>query len=325
MDILLVRARMGILNEQTKMLKKLLQLGLFEFAPNPQAFSQFLRDDLQRIIPKSIPINALGFQEIIHQLQMNIHRLGTVTTLLLIDHLQQINQSGLLLSRSKHSLLRRYFIQLIEHLQTGRYVGVYLQRVIEQMNTSLQMNSMKKGLCTNQINALLRKEKLISEKEKLVAFLMNLACHGRLNTYLNTNESDGDLPTDIDTNNLQSLLLFLQEQSSLPSQYVNDFIHYLRHFAQLGILDEPKVFHILHRAKDENKLTIPTLQFLFNQMKTINYLHTYPHLNLIEFDQFLHDLVLHSNKNSLSQQMPPLSILRSSHSWSSLVYPRSID
>jgi hypothetical protein len=297
---------MGILNHQAKMLKKLFQLDLFESEPNQQAFSQFIDNDLQRIIPKQIPINALGLKEIIHQLRINIHRLGLVTTLLLIDNLQQINQSGLLLTLNKHPSLKRYLIQLIEHLQTGRYIGVYLQRLVEQMNNSLQINTIKKGLFTNQINTLLQKTKLTSNNEKFISVLINLADHGQLNTYLNTTSQPmstySDIQTDIDTNNLQSLLLLLQEQSSLPSQYVNDFIQYLRHFAQLGILYEPKLFHILsilHKSKDQNKITIETFKLILNQMKTINYLYTYSHLNLIEFDQFLDELILNSKRKIL--------------------------
>ncbi|CAF5125374.1 unnamed protein product, partial [Rotaria sp. Silwood1] len=52
-------ARMGILNQQLKMFKKLFQLDLFENEPNQQAFSLFIDDDVQRIIPKHIPLNDL--------------------------------------------------------------------------------------------------------------------------------------------------------------------------------------------------------------------------------------------------------------------------
>ncbi|CAF4359625.1 unnamed protein product [Adineta steineri] len=96
--------------------------------------------------------------------------------------------------------------------------------------------------------------------------------------------------TDIDRNNLQSLLLFLHEQSSaaslpghLPYQYVLDFIQYLRHFAQLGILYEPKLTYILtnlHKAKDQDKITLETFQNSLEQIKTINYVYAYDHLNL---------------------------------------------
>jgi hypothetical protein len=56
---------MGILNQQTKMLKKLFQLDLFEHQPNQQVFAQFIQDDLQRIIPKQIPLNSLGLFRIV--------------------------------------------------------------------------------------------------------------------------------------------------------------------------------------------------------------------------------------------------------------------
>ncbi|CAF4591519.1 unnamed protein product, partial [Rotaria sp. Silwood2] len=53
-------ARMGKLNQQLKMLKKLFQLDLFQNEPNQQVFAQFIDDDVQRIIPKQIPLNDLG-------------------------------------------------------------------------------------------------------------------------------------------------------------------------------------------------------------------------------------------------------------------------
>jgi len=114
--------------------------------------------------------------------------------------------------------------------------------------------------------------------------------------------------TDIDCNNLQSLLLFLHEQSSvvstpghLPYQYVCDFIQYLRHFAQLGILYEPKLSCILtdlHKAKDQNNITLETFKTVLEQIKAINYVYAYHHLNLIEFDNFLNDMVLDGKRKS---------------------------
>ena len=44
-----------------KMFKKLFRLNLFENEPNQRAFSYFIDNDLQRIIPKQIPLNELGF------------------------------------------------------------------------------------------------------------------------------------------------------------------------------------------------------------------------------------------------------------------------
>jgi len=199
---------MGILNQQTKMFKKLFQLDLFESESNQQAFSLFINDDLQRIIPKQIPLNTLGFlefsineiffclgiKEIIHQLHLNIDRLGIVTTLILIDNLQQIVHSDLLLTINKTPELKRYLIQFIEHIQTGRFIGVYLQRLIEQMNNCIQMNTIKKILFTNQLNSLFQKTKLISKNEniklknsynELISILINLAYQGQLNTYSN--------------------------------------------------------------------------------------------------------------------------------------------
>lgn len=52
---------MGILNQQSRMLKKLFQLDLFEKEPSQHDFLQFIEDDLQRIVPKIIPLNHLGY------------------------------------------------------------------------------------------------------------------------------------------------------------------------------------------------------------------------------------------------------------------------
>jgi hypothetical protein len=106
----------------------------------------------------------------------------------------------------------------------------------------------------------------------------------------------------MDSDNLQSLLLFLHEQSSaasppghLPYEYVCDFIQYLCHFAQSGILYQPKVAYVLtdlHKAKDQNTITIEIFKTALEQIKTINFVYAYHHLNLIEFDNFLNDMVL---------------------------------
>ncbi|CAF3674106.1 unnamed protein product [Adineta steineri] len=305
-------ARMGILNQQSKMFKKLYQLDLFEHEPNQSAFLSFIHNDLQRIIPKRIPLNTLGIKEIIHQLQLNINRLGIATTLILIDNLQQFVHSGLFLILNKLPQLKRYLIQFVEYIQTGRFIGIHLQRLIEQMNSTVQMNTMKKVLLTNHLNSLLQKAKLESKSNELIYILMNLAYQGQLNTCINIDLQQVTIKqqksftfiyeqTDIDRNNLQSLLLFLHEQSSaaslpghLPYQYVLDFIQYLRHFAQLGILYEPKLTYILtnlHKAKDQDKITLETFQNSLEQIKTINYVYAYDHLNLTEFNNFLNDMI----------------------------------
>jgi len=260
-------ASMGILNQQTKIFKKLYQLNLFENEPNQQDFSQFIHKDLQRIIPKQIPLNLLGIKEILHQLYLNIDRLGIVSTLILIDNLQQLIHSGLLLTLNKTPQLKLYLIQFIEYIQTGRFIGIYLQRLIEQMNNSVQMNTIKKVLFTN----------------KQILYLQTLTI------------------IDTQNDNLQSLILFLHEQSSiasppgpLPYRYIYDFIQYLRHFSQLGILYEPKLFNILtnlHKFKDQNNITIQTFKTILDQIKTIDYIYTYNHLNLIEVNHFLNDMI----------------------------------
>ena len=135
---------------------------------------------------------SLGMKEIIHQLQINIDRLGAVTTLILIDNLQQIVHSGLLLTLNKTPQLKRYLMQFVEHIQTGRFIGIHLQRLSEQMNNSVQLNTVKKGLLTNLLNSLLQKTKLLSKNsyDQLISILMNLASKGQLNTYANVIEED---------------------------------------------------------------------------------------------------------------------------------------
>ena len=102
---------------------------------------------------------------------------------------------------------------------------------------------------------------------------------------------------------LQSLLVFLHDQSTsvsslssvTPSQ-VCDFIQHLRHFAQLGLLYQPAVFHVLaelHRAKDRDYLTSEQLTHAREHLQSISYLKAYDHLNLIDLDHFLHSLVVH--------------------------------
>ena len=112
-----------------------------------------------------------GIKEIIHQLQLNISRLGPITTCILIDHIQQLVQSGLLLPLYKVPQIKRCLIQFVEHIQAGRFVGIHLQRLIEQINPT------KKVSFTNQLNILLQNTK------RTISLPMNLACQVQLNTY----------------------------------------------------------------------------------------------------------------------------------------------
>ncbi|CAF3379440.1 unnamed protein product [Rotaria socialis] len=297
-------ARMGILNQQSRMFKKLFQLDLFQHEPSQQAFSQFIDEDLQHIIPKPIPLNNLGrIKEIIHQLQLNIDHLGPITTCILIDNVQQLVQSGLLLTLYKVPQVKRCLIQFVEYIQTGRFVGIHLQRLIEQINP------MKKVSFTNQLNILLQNTKRTTStysSNELISLLMNLACKGQLNTYDHVLTKKHLSTTifeqiDLDDNSLQSIINFLYEQSSLaspmghiPFEYVNNFIQYLRHFAQLGILYEPQVYNILtdlHKSKDQNHITLETFKTMLEHIKNVHYVYAYNHLNLMEFDNFLNDMI----------------------------------
>lgn len=244
-------------------------------------------------------------KEILHQIQLNTDRLGLVTTLILIDNLQQLVHSGLLLNMRKTPQLKRYLIQFIEQIQTSQLNGNRLQRLIEQMNIT------KKNSLSDQLNALLQKTKLLSKTEnreiknsydELVSALMKLAYQGRLNMFNNV-ITQQHVNQEIDTvgDNLQSILNFLYEQSvsavpsgPLPQENIDDFIRYLRHFAQYGILHEPTILNILtdlHRAKDRNSITLEVFKTALEHMKTINYVNAYDHLNLIDLDKFLSDVV----------------------------------
>ena len=125
---------------------------------------------------------------------MNIDRLGPITTLILIDHLQQFVRSGLLLNLNKRPQLKQYLIQFIEHIQTGRLIGLHLYRLVEQMNNSIKNNTIKKALFIKQLNILLKQiyknnenKKLKNHSDELISILMNLAYQGQLNTYTNIN------------------------------------------------------------------------------------------------------------------------------------------
>lgn len=75
-----------------------------------------------------------------------------------------------------------------------------------------------------------------------------------------------------------------------------DFIRYLRHFAQLGLLDQHLVFEILnelHRAKDRDHLNSEQLAHACERLQSINYVKAYDHLNLLDLDHFLYSLIVH--------------------------------
>ena len=275
-------------------------------------------------------MDDVGLKETIHQLQINIDRLGTIPTLLLIDHLQQLNQTGFILTLNRYPQLKRYLTLFIEHVSSGRCVVVYLERLLEQMNNCVEISTMKKGLLTNQINSFLQKEKLTSKNDQQisVSVLLNLAQQGQLAAI--SQETLPAMNFEMDEDNLQSLIVFLQEQSSagvLPSRSVSHFLQYLHHFASLGILYEPNILHlltVLHQCKDRNTITLPTYQLIFNQIQTINYLSTYPSFDLIELDQFLDELVLQGKQTHIHPNELTF-ILRRINPRSIMVYSRSID
>ena len=260
---------MGILNQQTKILKKLFQLDLV---------------DIQYIITKQIPLNYLGIKEILHQLRVNVNRLGLIPTLILINNLQQINQTGAFLILYQLPELKRYLRQFIEHIQTGRCVGVYLQRLVDQMNHFLQIPIVKKVSFTNQLNSYLQQTQF---KDELITNLFNQAYQGKLNS--SSNES---YICSFD-NHLQMILVFLHQQP-----FRNQFIQYLRHYAQLGILNESRLSSILtylHRAKDEDQFPIDQMKIIFNQLKSVDYLYAYSHLNIDRLNQFFTEMLISSN------------------------------
>ncbi|CAF1606650.1 unnamed protein product, partial [Adineta ricciae] len=300
-------AQLGVLNQPSKILIRLCQLDLFENEPNSDAFSNFICNDLQRCVPKKIPLNTLGINEIIHHLQMNKDRLGITTTLILIDNLQQFVHTGILLMLHKLPQFKQYLLQFVHQIQTGRFIGVYLQRLIDQMNHNIRMNSVKKTFLTNQLNSLSQKVMLESKTkenfDKLISASMNAALHGQLNTFVRTvlERSPREYVDMNDNNGLQSLLVFIHEQSStghLPNQYLCDFIQHLRHFAQLGILYTPEIDYILtdlHKAKDHDSITVRSIKTKLDQMKTVSYVYTYDHLDLAELNDFLNQMIVEEN------------------------------
>jgi hypothetical protein len=103
----------------------------------------------------------------------------------------------------------------------------------------------------------------------------------------------------VDNNHLQSLLVFLTEQSTCTSfrAHLSEFIRYLRHFAQLGILYQPPILYILmelHKAKDLCRITLHQLIDVLERFHTINYVDVYHHLNIMNFDRFLQQMIADS-------------------------------
>ncbi|CAF0901018.1 unnamed protein product [Adineta ricciae] len=139
--------------------------------------------------------------------------------------------------------------------------------------------------------------------DKLISASMNAALHGQLNTFVRTvlERSPREYVDMNDNNGLQSLLVFIHEQSStghLPNQYLCDFIQHLRHFAQLGILYTPEIDYILtdlHKAKDHDSITVRSIKTKLDQMKTVSYVYTYDHLDLAELNDFLNQMIVEEN------------------------------
>ena len=263
-----------------------------------------------------------------HQLTMNMNRIGVTTTLILIDSLQRLVHSGVLLTLHKTPALKRYLTQFTEHLQSGRFQGSYLQRVMEQMNASVEMPRVSYA---NPLSALVQASKPRANNaspesrrihQQCISRLLDLARRGLLQTItekevacqlretdasnsyqsrLSSSEIEMNISTAVETTNLQSLLLFLHEQSTvasppghLPHSRVSHFIQYLRHCAQLGILYQPSVLPILadlQKASNRNFITEDMFNAAFEQIQTINYTCVYDHLGLMEFDDFLSRLI----------------------------------
>jgi hypothetical protein len=102
-----------------------------------------------------------------------------------------------------------------------------------------------------------------------------------------------------ETDLLQSLLVFLHEQSAsscVSVSQVCDCIRYLRHFAQLGLLYQHpvlEILHELHRAKDRDHLNSEQLTHVCERLQSIDYVRAYDHLNLLDLDHFLNSLIVH--------------------------------
>lgn len=165
---------------------------------------------------------------------MNIDRLGPVLTLMLIDSLQQLVHSGVLLTMHRTSSLKEHLMQLIEHIQSARCNGVYLQRLMEQMTSSLQLTSMKKVLFTNQLNTLLDRLKtntsngkveVAAADERGISTCMALAHQGQLVTCLHliNNDQRSDLTATKESigtyNDRMSSLTFHSLMSSIVPRF----------------------------------------------------------------------------------------------------------
>jgi hypothetical protein len=141
-------------------------------------------------------------KEIVHQLRINLDRLGPGVTLVMIDNLQQFVHVGLLLSTNDRTTQwKSLLVKFIEHIQSNRLTSVYLQRLIEQMNASVELSiGNKKAMLTKQVSSLLTKMKTIDKQDKTrsktnyercLSLLIDLAYRGRLQTYTHFIDNNG--------------------------------------------------------------------------------------------------------------------------------------
>lgn len=233
---------------------------------------------------------------------------------MLIDNLQRLVRCGLLFNLHQNLPVKQALLQLIEHIQTNRLNGVFIQRLFEQINTSIGFTSVKKTPLINQLSSSLQKMKLKDKVERNIAktnydqylaILLKFADQGKLHSCVDFDIDTKQISPDHRSsfsysfqdccNPLQSLLVFLQEQRLTSNTYYHQFIEYLRHYAQLGLLDSSPLLYLFaefHRMKDKDTFQLKFLIHFLEQMKSINYTQVYSHLNLVDLDRFLANLML---------------------------------
>ena len=276
---------------------------------------------------------------------------------MLIDNVQRLLHCGLMFTLHKVPSLRTALMQLIEHIQSTRLNGVYLQRLLEQINTTIGLITTKRTSLANQLNTLLQKMKSKDKAERntlganyhrCLVTLLKLADRAKLHTFVDRVVIDETVPSPLlkldaeriihdhrslfghsshdCCNPLHSLLVFLGEQSTASATDIDAFIQYLRHFAQLGLVDRPPFLYLLsqfHRFKDKDAFDSQFLLHVLEQMRNVNYTKVYSHLNLPDLDHFLRTLMRDGKSTAFISGCSTL-ICRCTDAWSMLVPTRSI-
>ena len=181
---------------------------------------------------------------------------------------------------------RIHFEKLIQLVLSARFNSVDFQHFIELNISPSESSKVKRISLRKKLNEILRNVKSATDRDRIVGNLRNSAERGELET---------NLKFSFDEDGLQSLIIFLTEQSCLHSSIdLHAFLLYLRHFAQLAIIDQSPIVDVLnefHIARDRNSFTIEQFRQAMKTFRNVDYLSVYDRLNFRDFDQFLKKIV----------------------------------